>query len=61
MFSFKASHKGALATATAMVTRVAKNNNNTICLISWNNNSARASHIFVHFVPATTQLPRENT
>ena len=24
MFSFKASHKGALATATAMVTRVAK-------------------------------------
>ena len=42
MFSFKASHKGALAMAMAMVTRM--ENNNTIGLIS-KTTTARASHV----------------
>ena len=45
MFSFKASHKGALAMAMAMVTRMEdNNNNNTIGLIS-KTTTARASYV----------------
>ena len=48
--------------ATAMVTRMAKKQQQQHYMFNWqNNNSARTSHIFVHFVPDTAQLPRANT